>query len=155
MANRWLIVDTPAEFRAEFRPNARTAGILSAVASGATLASAGLALGFRADVWWVLTITLACLAAFPVALFFGLRRSVYRVILNFEKATAKVRLVRSFDPPTDFEVGLDEVDIVADSTRLIITWREQPDSALTIETHDNALPTSVLERTRSTLARRV
>jgi hypothetical protein len=81
---------------------------------------------------WIAVWLLCCIAAFPACLWLGMRRSRYAVVLDFRSGTIAVDETRSFDRPLRFESTLDALDASAEESRLVLRWKEEPETAIVI-----------------------
>lgn len=128
-----LSIDSSADrFVATLRPDVfwvRALALIGLVLVGGTLS---LAIRFPSDAAWVSLICAACATAFPLALWLGLRRSFYRLTLDFVARTIQVEDVRSFDAPLVFTAELQAIRPIGEGDNLVLQWIEDPETMIVV-----------------------
>jgi hypothetical protein len=99
----------------------------------------------------VLAVLCACGAAFPIALWFSLRRSFFSVRFDFAEQTIEVVKVASFDPTQVFYASFLDFDAEASGSSLVVRWHEDPTTVLTVPTESESFALDLANRVRSRL----
>jgi hypothetical protein len=96
-------------FVAEMRPPTRGLGLVSGVGILCTLVAGTIGWISANEGFLVLAILSACITAFPLALWLGMRRSFWRITLDFEASLVCIEEQRSFDNPLRFDSSIEEI----------------------------------------------
>lgn len=146
MSSDWTTQITPDRFIAELKPQARRFGWFSFVAWTAVSVFLLFAVVSKQEIGWVAAIACACAAAFPTALWLGMRQSHYTVTLDFRKNMIEIDVKRSFDQALHYEDSLSAIDPRAEGNLLRLGWREDADRTLVISSRDEKEALTVVRR---------
>lgn len=126
-------IDSSADrFVATRRPDIRGVRVLAIVGLVVVSVTLYLAVRFPSDAAWVSLICAACVTAFPLALWLGLRRSFYRLTLDFVARTIQIEDVRSFDAPLVFTAELQAIHPFGEGELIVLQWIEDPETTIVV-----------------------
>lgn len=126
-------IDSSADrFVATRRPDVRWVRALALVGLVLVGVTLSLAIRFPSDAAWVSSICAACVTAFPLALWLGLRRSFYRLTLDFVARTIQIEDVRSFDAPLVFTAELQAIRPNVEGELIVLQWIEAPETTIVV-----------------------
>ncbi len=140
-------IDSSADrFVATRRPDVRWVRALALVGLVLVGVTLSLAIRFPSDAAWVSSICAACTTAFPLALWLGLRRSFYRLTLDFAAWTIQIEDVRSFDAPLVFTAELQAIHPIVEGDNLVLQWIEEPETTIVVPLGSRAEVVALVSR---------
>jgi hypothetical protein len=123
-------------FRAEMRPPTRGIGLVSGVGILCTLVAGTIGWISASQGFLVFAILSACITAFPLALWLGMRRSFWRITLDFEASLVCVEEQRSFDNPLLFDSSIKEIFLEkGPGSSIRLRWRSDANTEIQIPFH--------------------